>query len=344
MISQERTLERQTPRMEYELSLIAPAFNEAQNIEPFCRMVLKDLVPRVGGPLEIIFIDDGSSDGTYERMQEAIGICEPVCDVAAVRFSRNFGKESAMFAGLEQAQGRYCGFIDVDLQQPAIDMANMLDMLKASPHADCVAAVASRRTKGGLSSKLSEGFYRILGRSSGMDVIANASDFRVFTRTVAEALISMPEYHRFSKGLFAWVGFTTIPYEYTPQNRHAGETTWSLRDLCAYAIDGLLSFTTAPLRLATIIGLLASLLAAIYLVVQIFQRLYFGVDVPGYATLVVLILFFGGLQMVLLGILGEYLGRLYIESKRRPIYLVKQIQRSRMQGADDAPRPHDSLG
>lgn len=341
MASQEQTLERQTPRMEYELSLIAPAFNEAQNIMPFCRMALADLAPRVGGPMEIIFIDDGSSDGTFERMQEAIGICEPLCDAAAVRFSRNFGKESAMFAGLQQARGRYCGFIDVDLQQPASDMANMLDILKASPNTDCVAAVASKRTKGGLSSRLSEGFYRILGKSSGMEVIANASDFRVFTRTVAEALISMPEYHRFSKGLFAWVGFTTIPYEYTPKNRHAGETTWSLRDLCAYAIDGLLSFTTAPLRIATIIGLFASLLAAIYLVVQIFQRLYFGVDVPGYATLVVLILFFGGLQMVLLGILGEYLGRLYIESKHRPIYLVKQIERTRTQNAGDTPRPRD---
>lgn len=341
MASQEQTLERQTPRMEYELSLIAPAFNEAQNIMPFCRMVLADLAPRVGGPMEIIFIDDGSSDGTFERMQEAIGIFEPLCDAAAVRFSRNFGKESAMFAGLQQARGRYCGFIDVDLQQPASDMANMLDILKASPNTDCVAAVASKRTKGGLSSRLSEGFYRILGKSSGMEVIANASDFRVFTRTVAEALISMPEYHRFSKGLFAWVGFTTIPYEYTPKNRHAGETTWSLRDLCAYAIDGLLSFTTAPLRIATIIGLFASLLAAIYLVVQIFQRLYFGVDVPGYATLVVLILFFGGLQMVLLGILGEYLGRLYIESKHRPIYLVKQIERTRTQNAGDTPRPRD---
>lgn len=343
-VSEERIPERQGPRMEYELSLIAPAFNEAQNIEPFCHMVLEDLVPRVGGPMEIIFIDDGSSDGTFERMQEAIGICEPACDVAAVRFSRNFGKESAMFAGLQQAQGRYCGFIDVDLQQPASDMANMLELLKASPSADCVAAVASKRTKGGLSSKLSEGFYRILGRSSGMDVIANASDFRVFTRTVAEALVSMPEYHRFSKGLFAWVGFSTIPYEYTPRNRNAGETTWSLRDLCAYAIDGLLSFTTAPLRIATIVGLFASLLAAIYLVVQIFQRLYFGVDVPGYATLVVLILFFGGLQMVLLGILGEYLGRLYIESKHRPIYLVRQIERTRGQGTGDTPRPFDPRG
>lgn len=314
--------------MDYELSLIAPAYNEEQNIIPFCQMIERDLAPRVDGSMEIIFIDDGSSDGTFERMRETIAFCEPFCDVSVIRFSRNFGKESAMFAGLQQAQGRYCGFIDVDLQQPATDMANMLNMLKSSPNADCVAAVASGRTKGGIASKLSESFYRVLGKSSGMDVIANASDFRVFSRTVAEALTSMPEYHRFSKGLFAWVGFSTIPYEYTPQNRHAGETTWSLRALCAYAINGLLSFTTAPLRIATFAGLIISLLAGIYLVVQIFQRLYFGVDVPGYATLVVLILFFGGLQMVMLGILGEYLGRLYIESKHRPIYLVKQIERT----------------
>lgn len=324
--------------MDYELSLIVPAFNEEQNIIPFCQMVEQDLAPRMEGRLEVILVDDGSADATFSEMQKAVEYCKEFCDVSAIRFSRNFGKESAMLAGLKQSQGSFCGFIDVDLQQPASDMANMLDMLKASPNADCVAAVAVSRTKGGLSSKLSESFYTILSKSSNMDVVENASDFRVFRRNVADALISMPEYYRFSKGLFAWVGFETIPYDYTPQSRHAGETNWPLRSLCSYAINGLLSFTTAPLRLATYVGIITSILAGAYLILQVFQRIHFGVDVPGYATIVVLILFFGGLQMIMLGIVGEYLGRLYIESKRRPVYLVKQILSSSTANKAEAPQ------
>lgn len=322
--------------MNYELSLIAPALNEEQNIIPFCQMVQRDLVSRITGRLQVVFIDDGSTDGTFKAMKQAMHDFATSFDITAVRFSRNFGKEAAMLAGLQRGSGSYLAFIDVDLQQPASDVANMLDILKASPDADCVAAYAKSRKQGAATSWLSSKFYGVLGKSSHMDVLEDASDFRVFNRNVADALISMPEYHRFSKGLFAWVGFITIPYEYEPQNRHAGETNWNIKSLAAYALNGLLSFTTAPLRVATYAGLATSLLAGLYLVAQIIQRLTFGADVPGYATIVVLILFFGGLQMVMLGILGEYLGRLYIESKRRPIFLIKEIASTQDASSSDA--------
>ena len=311
--------------MDFELSLIAPALNEECNIAAFCDMLRCDLAPRVEGAIELIFIDDGSTDESFERMREATENCQDFCTVKAIRFSRNFGKEAAIYAGLQQAQGNFVGIIDVDLQQTANDLANMLELLKASPHADCVAAVAKSRKKSRSTAWLSKRFYHVLGKSSHMDIIDNASDFRVFRASIAQALLDMPEYYRFSKGLFAWVGFSTIAYEYTPAERHAGETNWTFGKLAAYALDGILSFTTTPLRLATYAGTITSVLAAVYAIVLVIRRLIYGIDVPGYASIAVLVLFFGGFQLLILGIIGEYLGRLYIENKQRPQYIVREI-------------------
>lgn len=313
--------------VDIDLSLIVSAFNEEGNVEPFYHEAVR--CARIhNSNLEIVFVDDGSTDNTYSKLKEAVRIASEQNDirVKVISFSRNFGKESAMYAGLQNATGQYQCLIDADLQQPPETAFQMLDLLKQNPDYDCVAAFQeSRKEQGGsLTSWFSHKFYSMLSKSSGMPVISDASDFRVFKAEVGSALLSMKEYYRFSKGMFAWIGFRTLPFPYTPRERLSGTTTWSFKKLCRYAIDGLLSFTSFPLRIATYLGLLVSLAAFLYMMVVLFQRLVFGADIPGYTTIVILILFLGGVQLLVLGIIGEYLARMYAEEKRRPVYIVRK--------------------
>lgn len=317
-----------------ELSLIVPAYNEEGNILPFYEAA-REALQEVSGMCEIVFIDDGSHDHTYERMCEVVNkVCsQEALLVKCVSFSRNFGKEAGMLAGLKEAEGAYCCFIDSDLQQRPETAVEMLKLLKQNPEYDCVAACQERRSSG-LVSSLSEKFYSLLGKSSGLPVIDNASDFRVFTKSVASALLDMPESFRFTKGLFAWVGFKTLAIPYVPDNRLSGSSTWSFKKLLSYALNGLLSFSTLPLRFATYLGLVVSMAAFVYLLVVVLQRLLFGIDVPGYATIVVLILFMGGVQLLVLGIIGEYLARVYIQGKQRPHYIVRSRVSSEAYGKE----------
>lgn len=312
-------------RNEADLSLIVSAFNEEGNIEAFYRESVR-CAQLFNRTIEIVFVDDGSTDETFSKMDNAARLAanERRIRVKAISFSRNFGKESAMYAGLQNATGEYFCLIDADLQQPPETALQMLDLLKKNPDYDCVAAYQeSRRGGSSLVSWFSHTFYSVLSRSSGMPIISDASDFRVFKSDVGRALLSMKEYHRFSKGLFAWIGFRTLPFPYTPQERLSGTTTWSFKKLLRYAIDGLLSFTCFPLRIATYLGLFVSMAAFLYMMIVLFQRLIFGADIAGYATIVILILFIGGVQLLVLGIIGEYLARMYAEEKRRPIYIVR---------------------
>ncbi len=308
-----------------KLSMIIPAYNEEENIRPFYQEALR-VFGETNIACELIFIDDGSKDNTYHELQalveEAQG--EPHLTVCAVSFSRNFGKEAALYAGLKRAQGDLIAFIDADLQQEPKTLLEMVHVLESNEDIDCVAACQKNR-EGGITAALSHKFYKVLASSSNMEVVQDASDFRVFRRCVADALLSMGDYQRFSKGLFSWVGFKTYAYPYTPSKRHAGESTWSFWGLWRYAFDGLFSFSVAPLRSITSVGIFISIAAFIYLVVVIVQRLAFGIDVPGYATIVVLILFLGGAQLLALGFIGEYLSRMYIEGKHRPIYIERRF-------------------
>ncbi len=309
-----------------DLSLIIPCHNEAGNIHPFAKRVL-ECMGEADAPqtLELIFVDDGSSDGTFAKVLQLIeGGLSPRISVEGIELSRNFGKEAAMLAGLEHAQGGMVGFIDADLQQdPAISF-QMFAYLAAHPQTDCVAAVQEERREGRVLKWFKHRFYKAFNAVGDVELPANASDFRVFRRNVAEALLSMPEYFRFSKGLFAWVGFNTHTIPYTPAERHAGDTSWSFRKLMGYALGGIVSFTTWPLRLILYLGLLTSLISVIYLIVVLFEYLIVGINVPGYPTLVCLILLFFGIVMLALGIFGEYLGRIYIEGKRRPVYIARR--------------------
>ena len=309
-------------RTDPHISLIVPAHNEEGNITALFEQMAETFAGS-GFSYQVVFVDDGSTDGTFKEM-DAIASRENLpCKVTALSFSRNFGKEAAMLAGLRSATGDFCGFIDADLQQSPADFLEMCKLLQANPEYDCVAAYQANRKKT-LRERLSEWFYSFFSRTSHLEVVEGASDFRVFTRAVVDALLSMPEYHRFSKGLFAWIGFKTLPYEYEPSERVRGETNWTTRGLFRYAAEGIISFSSFPLRLSRYIGTFVSIAAIIYLIIEIVRHIVCGVDVPGFSTLVVLILFFGGLQLLFLGIMGEYLARTYIQGKNRPAYVIRE--------------------
>lgn len=308
-----------------DLSVIIPCYEEHE-----CLPLLFERVAEVLGgsglSYELVFVNDGSRDATWQLIED-FARSGRAPRVVAVDFSRNFGKEAALLAGLSHATGEAVGIMDADLQQEPETLLAMYRELCAHPEADCVAAYQSCRHEGPVKTLLKGAFYRVFkGITQGTDgMIPGASDFRVFRRSVAEALLSMPEYHRFSKGLFAWVGFETIPFAYEPSPRAAGTTKWSLRKLMAYALEGIFAFSTAPLKIATWVGGLSSLAAVVYFFVVVWEALSTDAAPSGYPTIVCLILLFGGLILLTLGIIGEYVARIYLEEKHRPVYIAKRV-------------------
>ena len=304
-----------------KLSLVIPCYNEEKSVSLFYETMKKDFSD-VDFDYEMVFVNDGSRDGTFKELKK---LCDGDVPVKIVNFSRNFGKESAMYAGLKESEGDYVAVIDADLQQKPSIVLDMVKTLDAEPEYDCVAAYQDERKESKLLVFFKNGFYKIINKFSDTEFVQGASDFRTFRRPMVEAILSMDEYFRFSKGLFSWVGINTkfIPYEV--QERAAGESKWSFRKLFKYAMDGIFAFTTAPLRIATIVGLLTSFLSIIYLFVVVIQKLVFGISVAGYATIVVLILLLGGIQLCCIGIIGEYIARTYIQTKGRPIYIAKDV-------------------
>lgn len=302
-----------------KLSLIVPCYNEEQNVEAFYARC-QEVFPT--DQYEVVFVNDGSKDGTYKKLQK---LHEEHDNILVVNFSRNFGKESAIYAGLHYASGSYISIIDADLQQDPEIVRNMVNILEEKPDIDVVAAYQAQRHEGKLMSWCKDRFYKFINRLSEVDLRENASDFRTFRASVQNALLDMPEYFRFSKGLFSWVGFETeyIPYE--AAERFAGTTKWSFTKLLKYAMEGIISFSTLPLQLATFFGAIVSAIAIIYGIVIIAQTLITGIDVPGYATTIVVVLFLGGVQLLVMGILGEYLAKTYIQGKHRPVYIAKNV-------------------
>lgn len=309
-----------------DLSLIVPCHNEEGNVEALLQAVV-DVFEPAGVSIEAVFVDDGSTDATLQRLRAlATGPLAERCPVQVVVFSRNFGKECAMHAGMAQARGDNLCFIDADLQQDPAVALEMFEYLMQHDECDVVAAYQNERSEGAAVSWLKRRFYSVFNATSDeIDLPADASDFRVFRRQVAEAMLELPEHFRFSKGLFAWVGFTTHAIPYTARERHSGTSNWSVWSLFKYALAGITSFSTWPLKALKFIGgfsFVGSLLYLLYVI--IFDYLIFGVDVPGYTTVVCLILIFGGLQLLAIGIVGDYLARSYVEGKHRPLYIVKE--------------------
>ena len=305
-----------------KLSLIVPCYNEAENVAAFQAATIQAF-DGCGYDYELIFVDDGSKDATLHNLKKLHA--EQKCPVKVVSFSRNFGKEAGLYAGLSHADGEYISLIDADLQQRPEIVRNMVQILDEKPEIDVVAAYQDRRRESKVLSFFKKSFYAIINKLSTVKLQPDASDFRTFRRSVAESILELGEYHRFSKGIFAWVGYETEFIPYTACERAAGTTKWSFRKLMNYAIEGIIGFSTAPLRLATYLGIFTAFVAALYLIVVVLQKLIAGIDVPGYATIIVLILFLGGMQLLCIGIIGEYVGKTFEQSKDRPIYIAKEV-------------------
>ncbi len=305
-----------------KLSLVVPCYNEAENVSAFQDAVIAAF-DGCGYEYEIVYIDDGSKDATLHNLKKLHKAQK--CPVKVVSFSRNFGKEAGLYAGLKHASGDYISLIDADLQQRPEIVREMVAILEEQPQVDIVAAYQDRRGEGKVLSLFKKCFYGIINRLSDVKLHSDASDFRTFRRSVAESLLQLAEYHRFSKGLFSWVGYDTHYIPYTACPRVAGKTKWSFHKLMNYAIDGIIGFSTRPLRLATYLGILTAFAALIYTVVVVLQKLIVGIDVPGYATMIVLTLLLGGMQLFCIGIIGEYVGKTFEQTKDRPIYIAKEV-------------------
>ena len=302
------------------ISLIVPCYNEEEAL-PYLYKAISDVRAQMSDrDFEFIFINDGSKDGTSRVIKDFAAQDK---DVRYVLFSRNFGKEAAMYAGLEKARGDYVAIMDADMQDPPALIPEMVRILD-SDEADIVAARrVTRKGEPKIRSFFARRFYRLINRMTEVEIADGARDFRLMKRCVVDAIISVSERQRFSKGIFAWVGFRTRWIEHENVERVAGETKWSFWKLFKYAVDGIVAFTTAPLRLATYSGLFFALLAFGYLIYYFIRAVILKIynEVPGYPSLLCFILFIGGLILMALGLLGEYIGRTFIETKHRPIYI-----------------------
>ena len=300
------------------ISIIAPCYNEEETIEPFLRRI-EEILTQINEPYEIVFINDGSRDNTLNVLLNAK---QNFKNIRIINFSRNFGKEAALTAGLDKARGEAAIPIDVDLQDPPELIKDLVARWREGY--DVVLAKRADRTSDSFAKRVSADlFYKLNGKISNVDIPNNVGDFRLMSKRVVEALKQLPENQRFMKGLFAWVGFKTVAIEYIREKREAGQSSFNGWKLWNFALDGITSFSTLPLRIWLYIGALVSFLSFLYGSFIILKTLIFGVDLPGYASLAVIMLFLGGIQLIGIGILGEYIGRIYSESKRRPSYIIE---------------------
>ena len=305
-----------------KLSLVVPCYNEAENVAAFQDAAIQAFED-CGYDFEIVYVDDGSKDATMHNLRKLHAAQK--CPVKVVSFSRNFGKEAGLYAGLQHASGEYICLIDADLQQRPEIARQMVEILDNQPEYDVVAAYQDRRGEGKVLSFFKRSFYAIINKLSSVKLQPDASDFRTFRRSVAESILQLKEYHRFSKGIFAWVGFNTCFIPYTACERAHGTTKWNFWKLLNYAIEGIIGYSTAPLRLATYLGGFTAFTAILYLIIVVLQKLIAGIDVPGYATIIVLILLLGSMQLFCIGIIGEYVGKTFEQSKDRPVFLPREV-------------------
>lgn len=304
-----------------DISVVVPCYNE-QGALPFYYDKMKEvmaLMPELS--FEIIIVDDGSADGTLETAKQLAKSDERI---RYISFSRNFGKEAAMYAGLKNASGKYTAIMDADLQDPPEMLPKMYRVITEEGYDAVGTRRVTRKGEPPVRSFFARKFYKIMSRISKANMVDGARDYRLMNRKYVDALLSLGEYNRFSKGLFGWVGFKVKWLEFENVNRIAGETKWSFGQLFLYSLDGIVAFSNVPLYMASIAGIgsfIAAIAAMIFIIVR---RLVFGDPVAGWASTVVIILFIGGIQLLSIGILGLYLSKLYLEAKNRPIYLLDE--------------------
>ena len=300
------------------ISIVVPCYNEEEVIDIFLEKIF-EVLKRVGKSYEIVFVNDGSRDATLEILKAK---AKEYDEVRVISLSRNFGKEAALSAGLDASRGETVVPIDVDLQDPP---ELILEFVKKYEEGyDVVVGKRADRTTDSTAKRVSaEAFYKMHNKISDIEIPHNVGDYRLMSRRVVEELKKLPETQRFMKGIFAWLGFKTAVIEYKREERAAGDTSFNGWKLWNFALDGITSFSTAPLRIWLYIGLFLAFISFLYGSWIILKTLIFGVDSPGYASMITIVLFLGGIQLMGIGILGEYIGRIYIESKNRPVYIVE---------------------
>ena len=304
------------------LSIIVPCYNEEENVPYFYEELMKyaDFFREEDLELELLYIDDGSKDGTVAAVKR---LNEKDARVHLVSFSRNFGKEAALFAGLEKSKGDYVVVMDADLQDPPSLLPEMFRYLKEGYDSVATRRV-NRKGEPVIRSFFARQFYRLMRKISKTEMVDGARDYRMMTRQMVDAVLSMHEYNRFTKGIFGWVGFRTKWLEYENVERVKGETKWSFWGLLLYSLEGITAFSTIPLSIASIMGVLFCFLAFLLIVFIVVRTLIFGDPVSGWPSMVCIISLISGVQLFCLGIVGQYLAKTYLEVKRRPIYLVKE--------------------
>lgn len=312
----------------YKLSIIVPCYNEEETVEIFYQETQK-VIKQLQCDYEFLFVNDGSKDKTLQKLRF---LSQKDANVRYLSFSRNFGKESALFAGLKAATGDLITVMDADLQDPPELLPEMVKAIFDEGY-DCVGT--RRTTRDGepvIRSFFARMFYRIVNRIGEVEMIDGARDFRLMTRQMVDSILELSEYNRFSKGLFSWVGYKTKYLTFENRERVAGQTSWSFWSLFKYSIDGIINFSEAPLNIASFIGAISCVGAVVAMIVVIIKTLIFKDPTTGWPSLVSIILFMGGLQLLCLGIIGKYIAKIFLETKKRPHYIVKETEKTRRGG------------
>ena len=306
------------------VSIVVPFYNEGEGVAVFYQTLCPVLAAVPDTRFEVVCVDDGSQDDTLRHL---VTIARSDARFVVIELSRNFGKEAALTAGIEASRGDAVVPIDADLQDPPSLLHQMIAEWRKGAEV-VLARRIDRSTDSFIKRKTAEAFYRVHNRLSDVKIPENVGDFRLMDKCVVDALKCLPERQRFMKGLFAWVGYHSVTIDYSRGARAAGKTKFSGWKLWNFALEGLTSFSTAPLKIWTYLGGMGAMVAVLYACFVVIRTLAFGVEVPGYASMLVLILFFGSLQLVSVGLLGEYIGRVYIETKQRPSYLIRRLYRT----------------
>ena len=303
------------------LSIIVPCYNEELVLPMFYEAVTKIASNISGLDYELLLIDDGSADGTLQLLHR---YAEQDRHVHYISFSRNFGKEAGIYAGLKNAVGDYAVVMDADLQHPPVYLPEMVEALESGEYDSVAMRREDRKGEGKLRSFFSRQFYKLNRRISGVDIVDGATDYRMMTRQMVDAVLSLSEVNRFTKGIFAWVGFRTKWISYKNVERPAGSSKWSFRSLLRYSVDGITAFSTYPLVISSYLGIFFCLLSVIGMLAVIIKTLIWGDPVAGFPTLITVILFIGGVQLLMIGIIGQYFSKAYMEIKHRPVYIARE--------------------
>lgn len=309
------------------VSIVVPCYNEQEVLPLFYDEItkvtdgMKEQYPELD--FEFLFVNDGSKDKTLEIFRS---LADKDKRVRYISFSRNFGKESGMFAGLQNSKGDYVVVMDADLQHPPAFLPEMYSYVKDGEYDCATTRRVSRKGESKIRSWFARKFYSIMNKISQTEIVDGAQDFRFMTRQMVDSILSMSEYNRFSKGIFSWVGFNVKYIEYENVERAAGATTWSFWGLFKYSLEGIMAFSTAPLAISSLLGILSCVIAFIVMIVTIIKTIAFGEPVAGYPTTICVIFLLSGLQLFCTGILGQYLAKTYLETKKRPIYITKETE------------------